>query len=56
MSTLIYLMTNFLLRRISLRIKGWIMSKELGRPWKGEVLAYCGVHKQHFPGEKKIKS
>jgi hypothetical protein len=47
MSTLVYLMTNFHLRRISLQIK------ELGGPWKGAVLAYFEVHKQHFPREKK---
>lgn len=29
------------------------MSKELGGPWKGGVLAYFEVHKKHFPGEKK---
>jgi hypothetical protein len=31
------------------------MSKELGGPWKGAVLTYFEVHKQHFPGEKKRK-
>jgi len=30
------------------------MSKELGGPWKGTVLAYFEVLKQHFPGEKKV--
>jgi hypothetical protein len=29
------------------------MSKELGRPWKGAVLAYFEVHKQHFPEKKR---
>jgi hypothetical protein len=46
-------MTYFHLRRISLQIKGWIMSKELEEPWKGTVLAYFELLKQHFPGEKK---